>query len=90
MADEKYDLTAAQCRAARALLGWSQDELAQKSGVGVSTIRTFEPGKTKPIKANLSALRHALEVGGVALIADCSPSSTGGPGVRLVRAAEAN
>ncbi|MEQ9586872.1 MAG: helix-turn-helix domain-containing protein [Parvibaculaceae bacterium] len=79
MSHEKYDITAAQCRAARALLGWSQGELASESGVGVSTIRTFEPGRTMPIRANLAALRTTLETAGVEFI----PENGGGPGVRL-------
>jgi transcriptional regulator with XRE-family HTH domain len=55
----------AQSRAARALLNWSQPELAQASGVSVSTIRDFETGKRSPIGSNLAALNRALERAGI-------------------------
>jgi len=68
-----------QCRAARALLGWNQDRLAESAGVGVVTVRMFEAGKTKPVRATLKVLRDALESAGVEFIAE----NGGGPGVRL-------
>lgn len=59
-----------QSRAARALLNWSQPELAQASGVSVSTIRDFEIGKRTPIGNNLAAMRRALEKAGIEFIDD--------------------
>ncbi len=57
-----------QCRAARAWLGWSQQDLANRSNVGLSTVKDFENGSRKPIANNLNALKQALEVGGIRLI----------------------
>jgi transcriptional regulator with XRE-family HTH domain len=74
-------LTAAQCRAARALLRWTQQDLADRSGVACSTVRGFENHAHMPIRANLRVLRLALEEGGVILI----EADDLGPGVRLRR-----
>lgn len=63
-------LTPEQCRAARGWLGWTQQELAAKAEVGLSTLRAFEAGQRAPIRNNLGALRHALEAGGVRLLFD--------------------
>lgn len=49
-----------QSRAARAWLNWSQADLADKAGVGLSTIRDFEKGKRKPIGNNMVAIRKAF------------------------------
>lgn len=76
-------ITAAQCRAARGLLAWTQQQLADASGVGLRTINSFEKGVTDPITANKNALRTALESAGVEFIAE----NGGGPGVRLRKVA---
>jgi transcriptional regulator with XRE-family HTH domain len=54
-----------QCRAARALLKWSQAELAAVSGVGISTVADFEIEKREPRTANLAAIRGAFERAGI-------------------------
>lgn len=54
-------LTSPLCRAARGWLGWTQQQLADASGVSLSAIKDFEKGKRVPIQANLKALTHALE-----------------------------
>lgn len=54
-----------QCRAARVLLDWSQDDLSERSLVSVSTIRNFEQGKRATYPANLAALRRAFEDAGI-------------------------
>lgn len=61
-------ITAEQCRAARAWLAWTQQELAAKSEVGLSTVRAFELGQRAPIRANLAALQRTLEGAGIRLV----------------------
>ena len=76
-----WSLTSAQIRAARALLRWSAEELAQESAIGVTTIRRAElsDGETSMTAANDLAVRRALELAGVEFIDE----NGGGPGVRL-------
>jgi transcriptional regulator with XRE-family HTH domain len=59
------ELTSEDVRAARALMQWSQAELAEAAGVGVSTIAEFERGSRTPIANNLGAIRRAFEDAGV-------------------------
>lgn len=54
-----------QIRAARSLLGWSQQDLATKAGVAVSTVADFERGHRNPVPNNVLAIRQALEMAGV-------------------------
>lgn len=68
-----------QCRAGRALLGWSQQELADRAKVGVVTVRQFEAGAAQPRNATLDVLCRALEAAGVIFIDENGE----GPGVRL-------
>ena len=58
----------AQCRAARAWLEWSQDDLAKAASVSHSTIRDFEKGKRDPIASTLAAMKAALEREGIAFV----------------------
>src|SRR4051794_61865 len=74
-----------QCRAARALLGWSQEQLAEKASVSVTTLRNYERGATVPVINNLRALQAALDAGGVEFI----DANGGGFGVRLKAPPEA-
>jgi transcriptional regulator with XRE-family HTH domain len=70
-----------QIRAARALLNWTAQDLANASMVGVATIRRAEgeSGPTRMIPSTLTAIRTALETAGVEFI----PENGGGAGVRL-------
>jgi transcriptional regulator with XRE-family HTH domain len=72
-------ITPAQCRAARGLLDWTQQELADEAGVGVVTVRQLEAGDAAPRRATLHVIARAFEMAGVELINDAG----GGPGVRL-------
>jgi transcriptional regulator with XRE-family HTH domain len=58
-------ISAAQLRAARGLLGWSQEDLARESTIGRATIADFESGKRQPYETTLATLRAALEAAGV-------------------------
>jgi transcriptional regulator with XRE-family HTH domain len=80
---KKMSFEPAQCRAARALLGWSQGQLAAASKVAVKTIADFERESRKPYERTLADIRRALEAAGVELIAE-----NGGPGVRLRKAVD--
>src|ERR1700676_4716552 len=64
------EMTPEQCRAARAWLNWPQDALAKAASVGVSTVRDFEGGNRVPTRNNLTAMRVALEEGGVSFFED--------------------
>jgi transcriptional regulator with XRE-family HTH domain len=72
-------ITNEQCRAARALLGWSQADLATAAMVGQKTIADFERGARQLRPRTLADIRAALERAGVAFI----DGNGGGPGVRL-------
>jgi transcriptional regulator with XRE-family HTH domain len=75
-------LTSAQCRAARALIDWSREDLASASKVGLRTIVDFERDARDPRDVTKDALYRALEAGGV-LFLDAGSERNGGPGVRL-------
>jgi DNA-binding transcriptional regulator YiaG len=65
-----------QSRAARAWLDWSQQELAAKASVSLSTVRDFEKGRRIPIANNLTAMRAALEAAGIAFVDGVAPGIT--------------
>jgi transcriptional regulator with XRE-family HTH domain len=74
-------ITAEQIRAARALLRWSAQDLADSSGIGFRTIQRFESESGIPgsRSKNLMTIRKVFESAGVAFI----DQNGGGPGVRL-------
>jgi predicted transcriptional regulator len=73
-------LTPKQLRAARALAGWSREDLAKHSGVPEITTRQFELGKTDPRQTTVHKWRRALERAGVVFL---DADDEWGPGVRL-------
>ena len=70
-------LTPEQSRAARGWMDWSQEDLAQRAKVSLSTIRDFEKGRRTPIANNLDAIRRAIESGGIRLVFDDEGKATG-------------
>ena len=78
-------ITAAQMRAARALLGIDQKALAELAGVSVQTIQRMEAsqGNVRGVVDSLTKVVDALNAGGIELISDNAVSSQGGRGVRL-------
>ena len=80
-------LFSAQIRAARALLRWRAEDLANASAVGVATIRRAElaDNETVMTAANDLAIRRALEAAGIEFI----DGNGGGPGVRLSKSRHA-
>ena len=78
-------ITAAQLRAARALLGIDQRELARRSGLSLPTIQRMEAsdGVVRGTVELLMKLVDALAANGIELIGEGATSSGGGRGVRL-------
>jgi transcriptional regulator with XRE-family HTH domain len=72
--------TAAQLRAARALIGLSQSQLAELCGVPTPTIEKAETAGASPDAA--AKIETALEAAGIVFM-DAGASRDGGPGVRL-------
>ena len=78
-------IAAAQLRAARALLGIDQRQLAEASGLSLPTIQRME-GSEGVVRGNVDSLVklvEALERAGIELIGEGATSSGGGRGVRL-------
>jgi transcriptional regulator with XRE-family HTH domain len=76
-------LTPAQLRAARALLGWSREDLAVKSGGGAETVKNFELRGSDPKLGTVQKWRRALEAAGVVFIDPGAKSDEGAEGVRF-------
>ena len=57
-------MTAGQCKAARALLGWNVGRLAEETGLSRATIFRYESGKDS-LFSNVKKMQEALEAGGV-------------------------
>lgn len=62
-------LTPEQTKAARALLAWTQQELATAARVSLSTVADFERGLRTPVANNAQAMREALEAEGLQFVA---------------------
>ena len=72
-------LTASQCRAARALIEWSQAQLSQSASIDIQTVADFEKRIRAADETTRRRLRATLEAAGVVFIAE----NGGGAGVRL-------
>ena len=80
MSTENVDkITPAQCRAARALVGMTQPELASRAKLGLSTVVDFERSRRQISEDAAGAIVRALEKAGVIFIS----RNGGGAGVRL-------
>ena len=73
-------LSPAQCRAARALLGWSQDQLSAASGLAADAIAAFEAGQHPSHDPALAGLPSVFAAAGVDVFDE---DDEGGAGVRL-------
>jgi transcriptional regulator with XRE-family HTH domain len=78
-------MTAAQMRAARALLGIDQRQLAELSGVSLPTIQRMEAseGNVRGVVDTLTKVVEAFDRAGLELIGDNAASRDGGRGVRF-------
>jgi transcriptional regulator with XRE-family HTH domain len=72
-------ITPRQIRAARALLDWSQQDLADKAIVSLNALARLERGKVDPRASTLSSVEKALMRAGVEFL----PEGERGEGVRL-------
>jgi transcriptional regulator with XRE-family HTH domain len=77
-------IESAQIRAARALLGWRQEDLSKASGVGTATVRRIESANSSATSyvSTLSRIQAAFETAGILFIDDDGSS---GIGVRLAK-----
>ncbi len=84
-------ITAAQMRAARALLGMDQQTLANAAGVSLPTIQRMEgsEGNVRGVVDTLTKVVEAFDRAGVELIGENSPSQGSGRGVRFKAVASA-
>lgn len=76
-------ITARQIRAARALLGWSQQDLADKAIVSLNAITRLERGEVDPRMSTVTAVQKAITKAGVELI---TADDRKGEGVRMAKA----
>lgn len=78
-------ITSSQMRAARALLGIDQRQLAEMAGLSLPTVQRMESsgGQVRGIIDTLMKVVEALENAGIELIGENSPSAGRGRGVRL-------
>jgi transcriptional regulator with XRE-family HTH domain len=70
-------MTPAQCRAARALLDWTQPRLAEEAALGLSTVVDYERQRRVVSTEAIDSIARALESAGIEFI------NGGNPGVRM-------
>jgi predicted transcriptional regulator len=57
-----------QIKAARALVGWKQSDLAKSAGISLTALNNIERGEVDPRSSTLAAIQRALEAAGVEFI----------------------
>lgn len=72
-------ITPAQIRAARAMLDWTQGDLAERAGISKTGLNNIERGSSDPKASTLTAIRGALEGAGIEF------TNGGEPGVKMKR-----
>jgi predicted transcriptional regulator len=72
-------ITPRQIRAARALLGWSQQQLADRAIVSLNAVTRLEKGKVDSRVSTISAIEKTLSKAGVEFL----PAGEKGEGVRM-------
>lgn len=70
-------ITADQCRAARSLLNWTQDQLATNASVSRATIVDFESNTRQPMKNNLRSIADCMFAAGIEFIPEDGNSGVG-------------
>src|SRR5690554_6676658 len=68
-------ITTAQIRGARGILGWSQQDLAQRTGISATSIGAIENNQTTPRESTIATIRKTFEDGGIEFLA--------GSGIRM-------
>jgi predicted transcriptional regulator len=76
-------VTARQIRAARALLGWSQQNLADEAIVALNAVTRLERGEVDPRMSTMFAVEKAIRKAGIEFI---SADDRRGEGVRMANA----
>lgn len=81
----KFMITGRQIQAARALLGWSQEELAERAKIARNTLYNLESGIVDPRTSTVEAVRRTLERAGIEFVTDAISE-----GVRLIKPRSGN
>jgi predicted transcriptional regulator len=74
-------ITACQIRAARALLDWSKQDLADKAIISVNAVARLEKGEVDPRLSTITAVQKAIAKAGVVLL----PNGEMGEGARFAK-----
>ena len=73
-------ITAAQCRAGRSLLDWTQDQLARNASVSRATVADFESNTRQPMTNNMRSIADCMYAAGIEFIPE---EDNSGAGVRF-------
>lgn len=78
-------IAAKQIRAARSLLGWTQEQLADAASLSLAVVNNVEREAVDPRRSTLEKIQVALEAAGIEFLSDRQNSPDGGPGIRMRR-----